>query len=368
MKWKISVTVALTGALLATPLLSISRSKSQNVDPGVAIANMDVRAVAASGLVEPASEARQLEATVVGRIVKLNLDEGDRVAAGDVIAEIENADLKAQLARAEATVAARNNELLRLKTGARKQEIEESKATVREAEAIAVLARSNFERQSALAERQIAAKETVEKAVADRDAAEARRALMSERLSLLTAPPRHEDVAIAQANLEAANASVDEIRAQIEKTIIRSPLDGIVLKVFRRTGETVSNLPPTPIVTVGDTSRLRVRADVDEANVAQVAIGQTVSVTADAFRGKRFRGTVARIAAQLGRKNFRSDRPEERLDTKVLEVLIDLDPDARLPIGLPVDVIFDASTAIYSQAKLSDVRMSMADLRPVVVR
>jgi len=285
MKWKISVAVALTAALFATPLLSISQSNGQDVRPGGVTANVPARSIAASGLVEPASEARQLEATVVGRIIKLNLDEGDRVAAGEVIAEIENADLKAQLARAIATVAARNNELIRLKTGARKQEIEEARATVREAEAIAVLAQSNFERQRALADRQIAAKETVEKAIADRDAAEARQALVGERLSLLIAPPRQEDVQIAQANLQAAEASVAEIEAQIEKTIVRSPLEGTILKVFRRPGETVSNLPPTAIVAVGDTSRLRVRADVDETNVAQVAIGQTVWVSADAFRG-----------------------------------------------------------------------------------
>jgi HlyD family secretion protein len=367
MNWKLSTAMALTAALLATSVLSISRSNGQDVRPSRTAADAEGRVVAAAGLVEPASEARQLEATVVGRIMKMHFEEGDGVAEGEVIAEIENADVKAQLAKADATLAARSSELSRLKIGARKQEIEEAKAAVREAQSMAVLARSNFERQQALAERQIASKETVEKAIADRDAAEARRALLAERLSLLTAPPRHEDVAIAEANLQAAVASVDEIKAQIEKTIIRSPVAGTVLKVFRRTGETVSNLPPTPIATVGDTSRLRVRADVDEANVAQVTLGQSVWVTADAFRGKRFPGSVARIASQLGRKNFRSDRPEERVDTKVLEVLIDLDPDAQLPIGLPVDVIFDSSPA-NSKVKLSNLSLGSADLRTAIIR
>jgi len=77
---------------------------------------------------------------------------------------------------------------------------------------------------------------------------------------------------------------------------------------------------------------------------------------------------VARIAAQLGRKNFRNDRPEERLDTKVLEVLIDLDPGARLPIGLPVDVIFDTAPAVYGEAELSDMRVSSADFRTATIR
>ena len=122
---------------------------------------------------------------------------------------------------------------------------------------------------------------------------------------------------------------------------MRSPIDGVVLKLYRRAGETVSNLPPTPIATVGDISRLRVRADIDETDVAQIALGQTVWVTADAFRDRRFRGTVAQIGVQLGRKNFRNDNPQERVDTKILEVMIDLEPGVQLPIGLPVDIKTD---------------------------
>jgi HlyD family secretion protein len=141
--------------------------------------------------------------------------------------------------------------------------------------------------------------------------------------------------------LDAARARLADIAAQIEKTILRSPIDGVVLKLYRRAGETVSNLPPTPIATVGDISRLRVRADIDETDVAQIALGQTVWITADAFRDKRFRGTVAQIGFQLGRKNFRNENPEERVDTKILEAMIDLEPGVKLPIGLPVDIKTD---------------------------
>jgi multidrug resistance efflux pump len=129
-----------------------------------------------------------------------------------------------------------------------------------------------------------------------------------------------------------------------------------MLKLFHRTGETVSNLPPTPIATVGDTSQLRVRADIDETDVAQVSVGQTVWVTADAYRDKRFHGRIAQIGGQLGRKNFRNDNPDERLDTKILEIMIDLDPDAQLPIGLPVDVKVDN---LPKDTKLSDASQSL---------
>lgn len=341
------LTMILIGALL-WPVDRTRQSPS-----GVAYANIAMRdrAVAAAGLVEPASEARQLSATVVGRLVRVMFDEGNHVAAGDVIAEIENDDLKAQLAEAEATSIGRESELLRLRTGARPQEISAAKAELREAEAVAAMARSNFDRRTALGDKMIVSKEQVDQARADRDTADARRELLAQKLALLVAPPRSEDVVIAQANLNAAKARFDEISAQIEKTIVRSPIDGVILKLYRRTGETVTNLPPTPIAAVGDTSRLRVRADIDEADVAQIAMGQGVWVTADAFREKRFHGTVTHIGAQLGRKNFRNDNPEERVDNKILEVLIDLEPGAQLPIGLPVDIKVDETE---HTRKLSD--------------
>jgi HlyD family secretion protein len=362
MKPKTAVLAALTLALSAALLLAADRTRVAQYAAAAAgpvrpaaPAGAD-RLVAAGGLVEPASQARQLAASVIGRIVKMNFEEGDHVAEGDVIAEIENGDLKAQLTGAEATLIARRNELARLKAGAREQEISAAKAELREAEAVVAMARSASERRIALGAKQIVSAEAVDQARADRDTAEARRDMLAQRLSLLVSPPRSEDVAIAQANLDAVQAQIAEITAEIEKTIVRSPIDSVILKLYRRAGETVSNLPPTPIATVGDTSQLRVRADIDESDVAVILLGQTMWVTADAFPGRRFRGTVAQIGGQLGRKNFRNDNPEERLDTKILEVLIDLEPGVQLPIGLPVDIKADEAR---NSPKLSDAGQTL---------
>src|SRR5207248_10664503 len=147
-----------------------------------------------------------------------------------------------------------------------------ARAELNEADAVAAMARSTFERRTALAAKQIVSQEALDQARTDRDTAAARRALMAERLSLLVSPPRAEDVAIAQSNLDAARAHLADMAAQVEKTVVRSPIDGVVLKLYRRAGETVSILPPTPIATVGDISRLRIRADVDETDVAQIAL------------------------------------------------------------------------------------------------
>ena len=324
--------------------------------PGVARAALpppDPIVASAPGRVEPGSEERDLAATAIGRIVYV-ATEGDEVAAGQLVAEIDNADLQAQLAAAEARVRMRESELERLMNGAREETRREAEAAVAEADAAVRLAQAVLQRRRPLAESGAASLETLDRARADFDSAVARRRRLTEELALLNAPPRPEDVAIAKANLEIAKGDADALRGAIEKTRLRSPVDGVVLRRYRALGETVSIQPATLIATVGDISRLRVRADVDEADVARVAVGQRVWVTADAFGNRRFPGTVATVGKRLGRKEIRTDEPTEKHDTKVLQVVIDLDASAELPVGLRVDVFFRPVTA--DAAKVSRLR------------
>jgi HlyD family secretion protein len=151
-------------------------------------------------------------------------------------------------------------------------------------------------------------------------------------------PPRHEDVAMAQAEVALAEAGLAEAEALLELTVIRAPIDGRILRVHKKVGETVSDARDTPILTMGDIATLRVRAEVDETDIARVAIGQPAYVRADAFGEAQFRGKVVSIRPSLDRKRIRIDSPSERLDVKILEVLIDLEQDVRLLPGLRVDV------------------------------
>src|SRR5258708_7380887 len=170
MKWKLIVAAAVMVSLIAGLRLTVDQWDIWQAGPAYAAPAAPDRFIAAGGCVEPASEARELAATVVGRLT-MTVAEGDHVSAGGLTAEVENADLKAQLAAAQANQIARANELARLKAGARVQEIAEAKAAVREAEAVAVHARTNFERQAAFGAKQIVSQEDVERAQADRDAA-----------------------------------------------------------------------------------------------------------------------------------------------------------------------------------------------------
>lgn len=115
---------------------------------------------------------------------------------------------------------------------------------------------------------------------------------------------------------------------------------GAPLRRHHHPGELVS--PDTgPLFVLADTSRLRVRAEVDETDIARLVAGQSVWLRADAYGDRRCAGRVTRVGQALGRKQVRSDRPTERLDTAVLKTLIDLAPGTILPIGLRVDVFIE---------------------------
>ena len=89
--------------------------------------------------------------------------------------------------------------------------------------------------------------------------------------------------------------------------------------------------------TLGDTAGLRVRVDVDESDIGKVQVGQSAYVSAQAYGDRKFWGRVVRISQMLGKKNIRTEEPTERIDTKILETLIELQEDHKLPSGLRVN-------------------------------
>ena len=293
--------------------------------------------VAAPGLVEPIGEEREIGSEVIGVVREMRVDENEAVSAGQIVAVIDNAEQTARLAAARATLALRKAERDRVVNGARPEARREAAAVLREAQATLLLARQQFQRRLPMARTGVESAEALDLATSAMQAAEARAAAAHERLALIEAPARAEDVAAAEAQVAQAEADVALAQALLDKTLVRTPIAGPVLRRYRVAGEAVSNQPPTPIAVVGDLSRLRVRAEVDETDIGRAAPGQRVDITADAYAGQHFGGTVKRVAQRMGSKAINTGRASDKTDTKVLQVLIDLDPDVRLPIGLRVD-------------------------------
>jgi HlyD family secretion protein len=350
------VTSVVCGTVLLAPaygdwaLLDQSRAttavtlpdRAQEVSDGArAVASFRV---AARGRIEPVSEELDLAIGLVGTLAAVYVDEGDAIKHGQLLAELVNGDQRARVTEAEAQVSLRKAELEKLLHGARSEERRQAAAQIEKTEAGMVLAQQELARRRPLVASGVSSQQLLEQAVSSLQVAQANDNAMRAALELINAPPRAEDVAMAQANLALAEANLDEQRVLLQKTQLRSPVDGVVLRRYLKTGETISIQPLIPILQVGDTRQLRVRTEIDETEVGQLELGQRAWATAPAYPGRRFGGVIARLGQRMGRKTVRSDEPTEKNDTNVLDVLIDFDDaGVRLPIGLRVNVFIEPS-------------------------
>ena len=333
----------ITAAVFAiTVVLSLtvvrSRAANAKAEP-VQNAQSQSSLVAGPGRVEPVSENIMIGSELSGKLKSVNFEEGDTIRRGDVLAVLINDDYRAQVTSSLAQVKEKEATLRKVVNGARTQERSEAFSSVHEAQAVMDNAKSELDRRTKLFEAGVISKEELETYQREFDVAKAKYQEASEHHSLIDDQAREEDRSAAEADLQLAKAEAEEAQARYEKTIIRSPIDGIVLRKHHRNGESVSNSStvPDPILTIGDTKVLRIRVDVDETDINKVRIGQKAYVTADAYGQQKFWGHVVRIGEQLGPKNVHTDEPTEHVDTKILETLIELDPGAQLPVGLRVD-------------------------------
>lgn len=329
--------VILVAIVLGTFFFISGRSKSA-ANRTTALAQTEyTNRVAAPGRVEPASEEIKVSAEIAGKLKSVLVEEGDRIHKDQTLAILENDDYRAQVASAQARLKEREATLRLVVNGARGQERREAMESVKEAEAVMENARVEMERRRELYTKGVIAREESDRSEREYRVTKARFEAARERHALIDDEAREEDRSKAEADVELARAELDEARARYEKTFIRSPIDGVVIRKHLKAGESTSLMRESPVLTVADTTRLRVRVDVDETDVSRISEGQRAYVTADAYGERQFSGRIVQIGQALGKKNVRTDEPAERVDTKILETLIELDSGTALPVGLRVD-------------------------------
>jgi multidrug resistance efflux pump len=330
--------LSLAAGALAVAVMIHARAGSAPSPGTAAAAQPDIgNTICAAGKVEPVSEEIKIGSQLAGVLRDVPVEEGQHVVQGAVIATLDNGDYAARVNQAGATVALRQAELDRLVNGAREQERSEAAAAVEEAKAVLANARTEIDRRRSLFQTGDISRSDWERFEREYQVAEARVTETSQHFAFLDAPARADERAKAEAAVDLAKAQLAEAQALLEKTIVRAPFTGTVLRRYRKAGETVSDKGDTPIVSFGDNSRLRVRVDVDETDVAKLRVGDRVYFTAPAFGTERFWGRVARIGSELGQKNVDTGQPAEKLDAKILETLVDVDGHPPLPPGLRVD-------------------------------
>lgn len=214
--------------------------------------------VVATGTVQPTTRV-DISSELSGTLATVEVDYNDRVTEGQVLARLDDTKLKAQVATAEAQLLAAEAKLV-------------------QAEATAAETAEALTQAQALDERGLSARNAVISAQAAHDRAAA------------AVDMARADVTIAEGNLALQ-------KADLEKAVIRSPINGIVLDRAAEKGQIVAATLNAPILftLAEDLSRMELRVSVDEADIGRVAVGQEATFTVDAYPGQRFDAVITQL-------------------------------------------------------------------------
>lgn len=294
----------------------------------------------APGRIEPVRDAVKLGFEAQGRIIAIDVDEGDAVKAGQILARLDDRLARAHVTASEAGLAQAKARYLFARRGPRNEDLAAARA---EADAAAAAAEHRGTEQ-ARTER-LGEVGAVPTSVVDADGAAARVATAqahaaSARYQSLARGTRTEQIEEAAAAIALAQSEVDAAKVALDQTVLRAPSDGVILRRTAEVGSIVTLTVPAPVVTLADLRQLEIRAEVDEADVAAISLGQVAYATTDAYGDRQFPVRLTRITHELGRKTVRDDDPRARVDTRVLEVIATFDgtPGAELPLGLRMSV------------------------------
>lgn len=334
-------------------------------------------------------EATQVDvsAKIAGRILSLRVREGDRVTEGHLLVRLDDAELKAEVERAEAALKSAEAQLRDLLAGARRQEIEEARATVdraqsqlndllagsrreeieqareavRSAEATRVWTERDLKRAQELFAKELIAMQEVDRArqayevaVAQersaranlqmveagprRDQIEAARAQLKaarDHLDLLLAGPRPFQVEAARGQVSQARAALDLAGSRLREAAIMSPINGVVLRKNLEAGEMANS--GVSILTLVDPTDLWLRAYVPETDIGRIKVGMAARITIDAYKDRTFSGKITEIAseAEFTPKNVQTKKERVNLVFRI-KIAVD-NPQGLLKPGMPAD-------------------------------
>ncbi|MGA3084631.1 MAG: efflux RND transporter periplasmic adaptor subunit [Thermodesulfobacteriota bacterium] len=272
---------------------------------------------------------------IPGRVEERPVSEGQMIKAGQVVARLDDKDLKLEIAQRQAQVATAQSVLTELKAGSRPEEIAQAEAALEIAQADGDRIRLEFQRQKKLYEREVISTREFDQAKTGFEASEARIREAKEFSILVRKGPRQEKIDQARANLDQAKQALGLAQTRFQYATLLSPITGMVLSENVEPGEYVS--PGTSIISMGDVSQLYLRAYINETDLGRVKVGQKVRVTTDTFPGKPYEGKISFIAPQseFTPKNIQTQKERVKL---VYRIKVEIpNPNMELKPGMPAD-------------------------------
>ncbi|MBI1795958.1 MAG: efflux RND transporter periplasmic adaptor subunit [Candidatus Eisenbacteria bacterium] len=306
--------IALAGVLVIVLVVAnIARTSGGKVE-GVQLARLRVEDVTsrvkAPGKIEPKTQVK-ISADVPGKIIRLAVAEGDRVRTGQLLLQLDDTQYRAIFNQSKANLAA-------------------AQARLKDARATLKVDEDNYVRQRSLFEQKLLSQAEWDRAAATIETARS------------AAASAQEDVTRSEAMLAASNDNLN-------KTHFVAPFDGVVSALDVEQGEIVMtgtmNNPGTQIMVVSDLSRMQVRADVDEADVVDIRIGQKARIKVDALPDTLFDGTVTEIGNTAKRTITAGSEGQTNFE---VHVVFDHTVPAVRP-GMTADV--EVQTGTHAKAK-----------------
>ena len=288
--------------------------------------------VRGSGTIE--MDETDLASLVGGRVVRLNVEEGDRVRAGDTVAVLDRGEIAAELATQLAQAQRAQSQARDLAQGARPSEVLVARAQLAAATADRDLAEATFARTDKLARAQAVAQADLDRARATRDAAIAHEKAAAEQVRLQEDGYRRMQVDAAKQGATAAMAQLAGAKSRAGELLLLAPRDGTVLLKNFEVGELVN--PGLPVVTLGSPDSLWMKVYVAAPLLTRVHLGDPVAVRPVGSK-KEYAGRVVQIASQA-EFTPRAALTEEEQANLVFSVKVQLEPThGELKAGLPAD-------------------------------
>jgi len=291
--------------------------------------------LAASGTVEATEAALGFQAA--GRIEVIRVREGDRVRAGDTLAILDRTELNARRAQSEAQLAAAHAGLTEMERGARVEELAQARAADSVAAARLADAQRDLGRVQQLFSGGAASQEVLDKARLAVDVARSQRETAAQQLRIVQTGPRVERIAGQRAMVQASQASVRQVNAQLANAVIIAPFDGVVSVRQREPGEIVA--PGSPVLTVMNLGDRWVRIYIAENRLGAIALGEPATITTDTYKDRTYDGVVSFIASEAEFTPRNVQTTEERVKlVYAVKVRVTGDSAVALKPGLPADV------------------------------
>ena len=283
-----------------------------------------------------------------GRVASMAFDEGDTVAAGKVMAQLDAGPYQEKLAAAQAELQAAEAGLDKLRSGNRPQEIAQAQEAVRQAQAGFGEAERNFRRQDALLESGASSQRTVDAARAARDQAAANLASSKSVLSLATAGFRSEDIAAGEARAAAAEAALAQTRTALADTKLVAPNDATVIARVREPGSMVASSSTVYSLSLRDP--VYVRAYISEPDLGRIAPGAKVRVHTDSS-DKVYHGQIGFISPRAEFTPKSVETTDLRTDLVYRLRIVVADAGQGLLQGMPVTVDVDINQGRHEQTR-----------------